>query len=177
MTRRWPRSAGIRAAYTDNRTGPDLAVLALWGYVRDMAEVASGGTCQICVMNPKFTHSVNEHALSLALIDPLLEYVKTDAFSRGDRPLTYAAVRERFDVDTTVRRIGRVLDGVERILLTRDWPEIAAAGITAYVVNGGSGQPGANWVEVWHMRPEDARRQARAYVRYLTLGPEEKDES
>lgn len=140
-----------------------------------MAVAVSGGTCQVCTMNPKFTHSANEHELALLLVDPLLEYVKTDAFSRGDRPLTYAAAISRFDVDTTVRRIGRVLDGVERILATRGWPDVAAAGITAYVVNSGSGQPGNGWVQVWNMNPEDARKQARAYIRLLTLGPETDD--
>lgn len=123
-------------------------------------------------MNPKFTHSVNEHQLSLGLVDPLLDYVKTDAFSHGDRPLTYAAAKERFNVDTSVRRLGRVLDRVERILATRGWPEVAAAGITVYVVNSGSGRPGDGWVEVWNMNPEDAREEARAYLRLLTLGPE-----
>jgi hypothetical protein len=122
-------------------------------------------------MNPKFTHSVNEHELALQLIDPLLEYVKTDAFSRGDRPLTHAAALDRFNVQTTVRRLGRVLDGVERILIARGWPDVAGAGITAYVVNAGSGQPGSGWVQVWKMNPEDAREEARAYVRLLTLGP------
>jgi hypothetical protein len=126
-------------------------------------------------MNPKFTHSVNEHDCALLLIDPLLEYVKTDAFSRGDRPLTHAAAIARFDVDTTVRRLGRVLDGVERILATRGWPAVPAAGITAYVVNSGSGQPGDGWVLLWNMKPEDARAQARAYIRLLTLGPETDD--
>lgn len=140
-----------------------------------MVVAASGGTCQICDMNPKFTHSVNEHGLSLALVAPLLEYVKTDAFSRGDRPLTYAAALERFHVDTSVRRLGRVLDGVERILAARGWPEVAAAGITAYVVNSGSGRPGDGWVEVWNMNPEDAREEARAYLRLLTLGPDSED--
>lgn len=123
-------------------------------------------------MNPKFTHSKNEPPLSLGLVDPLLDYVKTDAFSHGDRPLTYAAAKERFNVDTSVRRLGRVLDGVERILATRGWPEVAAAGITAYVVNSWSGKPGDGWVESWNMNPEDAREEARAYLRLLTLGPE-----
>jgi hypothetical protein len=131
-----------------------------------MVVAESGGTCQVCTMNPKFTHSVKEHERALLLVDPLLEYVKTDAFSRGDRPLTYAAAISRFDVDTTVRRLGRVLDGVERILATRGWPAVPAAGITAYVVNSGSGQPGDGW---------DARAQARAYIRLLTLGPETDD--
>lgn len=88
-------------------------------YVRGVVAAPSGGTCQTCQMNPKFTHSVNEHHLALALVDPLLDYVKTDAFSDGDRPLTYAVALERFDVDTSVRRLGRVLDGVERILAAR----------------------------------------------------------
>ena len=126
-------------------------------------------------MSSRFTHSVREHDLALMLVDPLLEYVKTDAFSRGDRPLTYAGALARFDVDTTVRRLGRVLDGVERILVTREWPEVAAAGITAYVVNAGSGSPGDGWVKLWNMNPLDARREARAYVRLLTLGPETDD--
>lgn len=133
------------------------------------------GTCQICVMNPKLTHTVNEHELALELIDPLLLYIKTDAFSRGDRPLTYAAALERFGVDAPVRRMGRVLDGVERILVTRDWPPVAAAGVTAYVVNAGSRKPGDGWTEIWNMPPEDARAQARAYMRLLTLGPVEDD--
>ena len=73
---------------------------------------------------------------------------------------------------TSVRRRGRVLDGVERILATRGWPEVAAAGLTASVVNSGSGKPGDGWVEVWNMNPDDAREEARAYLRLLTLGPE-----
>ena len=71
---------------------------ALRRYVREMVVPASGGTCQVCDMNPKFTHSENEHQLSLGLVDPLLDYVKTDAFSHGDRPLTCAAAKERFNV-------------------------------------------------------------------------------
>lgn len=121
-------------------------------------------------MNPKFTHSVNEHELAERLVRPLLDYVKIDAFSDGDRPLTYAGAIARFDVDTSVRRFGRVLDAVERILATSGWPDTAAAGITAYVVNSGSGKPGDGWVEVWNMNPEDAREQARAHLRRLTLG-------
>ena len=63
-----------------------------------MVVPTSGATCQVCDMNPKFTHSENEHQLSLGLVDPLLDYVKTDASSHGDRPLTYAAAKERFNV-------------------------------------------------------------------------------
>ncbi len=124
-------------------------------------------------MNPKFTHSVNEHALAEHLVAPLLAYVKVDAFSEGDRPLTYRQAIDRFDVGTSVRRLGRVLDAAERILAREGWPEVAAAGITAYVVNGGSGQPGYGWFEVWNMNAEDAREEARAYVRRLTLGDDE----
>ena len=29
-------------------------------------------------MNPKFTHSVNDHELALALMGPFLDYVKTE---------------------------------------------------------------------------------------------------
>ena len=58
------------------------------------------------------------------------------------------------------------------ILATRGWPEEAGAGITAYVVNSGSGKPGDGWVQVWYMNPEDTREAARAWVRLLTLGPE-----
>jgi len=119
-------------------------------------------------MNPKFTHSVNEHGLALELLNPFLEYVKTDAFSNGDRPMTYAQVIQRFDVPTSVRRLGRVLDAMERILASSGWPNTAGAGIAAYVVNS-TGKPGAGWVEVWQLRPEDARREARAYIRKLTL--------
>ncbi len=64
-------------------------------------------------MNPKFTHSVNEHALAEHLVAPLLAYVKVDAFSEGDRPLTYRQAIDRFDVGTSVRRLGRVLDAAD----------------------------------------------------------------
>ena len=90
-------------------------------YVRETVPPAKVVTCQGCDMNPKFTHSVNEHQLSRGIVEPLLDHVKTDAFAHGDRPITYAAAKERFNVDTSVRRLGRVLDGVERILATRVW--------------------------------------------------------
>ncbi len=134
-----------------------------------METPASGGTCGICDMNPKFTHTVNEHEVAERWMAPLLEYVKTDAFSRGDRPLTYAAAIPRFGLDTSVRRVGRVLDAVERILVTQDWPPATAAGVTAYVVNSGSKKPGNGWAETWNMDPKDARELARARVRALTL--------
>ena len=74
-----------------------------------------------------------------------------------------------------MRRLGRVLNGVERILAARGWIEVAAAGITASVVNSGSGRPGDGWVEVWNMNPKDAREDARASLRLLTLGPDGED--
>ena len=120
-------------------------------------------------MNPKYSHSVDEHRMAETWIDPLLSHVKTDAFSRGDRPVTYQGAIARFDLDTSVRRVGRVLDAVELILVSRGWPRTAAGGVTAYIVNAGSGEPGAGWMETWNMRPRDAREEARAYVRRLTL--------
>ncbi|MDO9486230.1 MAG: hypothetical protein Q7K25_09255 [Actinomycetota bacterium] len=133
-----------------------------------MDPIATGGTCQICTMNPKLTHTANEHELALQLKGPFLDYVKTDAFSGGDRPMTYAQVIKRFEIDTTVRRLGRVLDGMEQILASDGWPKTAEAGIAAYVVNA-TGQPGGDWAATWKMRPEDARRHARGYMRHLTL--------
>ncbi|MDQ5973774.1 MAG: hypothetical protein QG661_983 [Actinomycetota bacterium] len=131
------------------------------------------GTCTVCTMNPKHLHSASEHALALQLQGPLLEYVKTDAFSRGDRPLTYAATITRFDLNTSQRRVGRVLDALECILEDSGWPKQATAGVSAYVVNSSTRRPGASWVEVWDRDPDDARRAARAHMRLLTLGPEE----
>ena len=68
-----------------------------------------------------------------------------------------------------------MLDGVERILAARGWTEVAAAGITAYAVNSGSERPGDSWVEIWNMNPKDAREEARAFLRLLTLGPDGED--
>ena len=53
-------------------------------------------------------------------------------------------------------------------LAREGWPEQAGAGIAAYVVNA-TGKPGAAWEEMWKMRPEDARRYSRSYIRHLTL--------
>ncbi|MFA7324298.1 MAG: hypothetical protein WC005_08065 [Candidatus Nanopelagicales bacterium] len=133
-----------------------------------MSSSPQAGKCQICVMNPKLTHSANEHQLAEDLVGPFLEHVKTDAFTGGDRPMTYAQVISRFDVDTPVHRTARILDGMEQILGAAGWPDPARAGIAAYVVDK-SGKPGGGWLERWKQRPEDARRQARAYVRHLTL--------
>jgi hypothetical protein len=109
----------------------------------------------------------------MQLVAPLLEYVKMDASSHGDRTLTDAEARDRFTVNTSVRRLtlGRVLDGVERILATRGWPEVAAAGITAYAVHSGSAKPADGWVRARNMNLDDASDAARAYMQLLTLGP------
>ena len=52
---------------------------------------------------------------------------------------------------------------------------MAAAGITACVVSSGLGRPGDGWVEVWNMNPKEAREEARASRRLLTLGPDGED--
>jgi hypothetical protein len=127
-------------------------------------------TCTVCSMHAKYTHSAREHRVAQDWIDALLQYVKTDAFVRSDSTMTYAGAIERFDLDVTVRRAGRVLDAVERILVARGWPPEAAGGIAAYVVNSGSGKPGGGWMEVWNMNPEDARQVARDYLREEALG-------
>ena len=145
-----------------------VRTFALGVYIQWMTPPTDIRTCQICAMNPKFTHSATEHQLAEELVGPFLEYVKTDAFSGGDRPMTYAQVIKRFDIDAPVRRTARILDGMEHILGTAHWPDTARAGIAAYVLDS-SGKPGGGWSEMWKMRPEDARRQARAHVRKITL--------
>jgi len=105
------------------------------------------------------------------LREPLLEHVRTDAFSyERERVLTYQGAVDKFRIATTARKVGRVLDAVECMLVAYGWPPSAAAGITAYVVQGQSGKPGVGWYEIWNMNPEDAREEARAYLRNLVLG-------
>jgi hypothetical protein len=134
-----------------------------------MPTTTDSGTCTTCQMNPKYTHSVREHEVAASWVAPLLAYVKTDAFIRSDSPLTYAAAKNRFQLDANVRRVGRVLYAVEQILLEEGWPPDAAAGITAYVVNASTGIPGYGWLEIWETDPDRARGAARAHVRELAL--------
>ena len=120
-------------------------------------------------MNPKFTHTEKEHGVAIAWREPLLTHIKTDAFTRGDSKITYAAAIDRFHLDSTVRRVGRVLSAMEFMLVADGWPPETAAGVTAYVVNAGSGEPGDGWVDQWPMKPAVARAAARARVRELAL--------
>jgi len=106
-----------------------------------MDSSGSGGTCQICSVEGKYTHSVREHQVASQLVDPFLDFVKTDAFSNGDRRMSYAEAIARFNVDTSPRRMGRVLDAMSRILLSSGWPPVPVAGIAAYVVNASYGAP------------------------------------
>lgn len=120
-------------------------------------------------MDPKYTHSVNEHRLAEGLVEPLLAFVKDDAFTNSDTTLTYAQAIARFSVGTSNRRMGRVIDAVSRILQARGWPPAATAGIAAYVVSDGRGRPGPGWDALWNMNAEDARAEARAHVREQAL--------
>jgi hypothetical protein len=138
-----------------------------------MPATATSAMCTECAVQTQFTHSVREHELAEAWVDPLVGWVKDDAFVRADSPMTYAEAMARFRLDTTTRRVGRMLDGVEQILRARGWPAEAAAGVTAYVVNSGSRTPGEGWMAIWQMNPKDARKQARRYVRELTLGEDD----
>lgn len=118
----------------------------------------------MCDMDPRYPHSVAEHEMAEELMGPLVQYVRDDAFLRRDSPLTYRDVVMRFQLSTTVRRVGRVLDAVERILVASGWPDRAAAGVTAYVVTARDGRPSYGWNELWHMDPREARAHARAFV-------------
>ena len=51
-------------------------------------------------MNPKYTHSAREHLTADAWVDPLLNYIKSDAFTDEDRPLTYQGAIDRFSLPT-----------------------------------------------------------------------------
>lgn len=119
-------------------------------------------------MHPKLTHTSAEHAVAVTTQPQLMAHIKTDAFSGGDRPMTYAQAIKRFDMDTSSRRFGRILDIIDQRLVADGWPDPSRAGVLAYLLDS-SGKPGGTWVTQWRMRPEDARRQARAYMRYLTL--------
>ena len=99
--------------------------------------------------------------------------MKTDAFTSRDSPLTYAKAIQRFQLDSTVRRVGRILDAVEHILVEQGWPEPAAEGIAAYLVNASSGEPGDGWADIRKVKPKIARQAARDYVRELTLSVED----
>lgn len=127
------------------------------------------GPCTECDMNPKYPHSAREHRTANGWVEPLVAYIKSDAFTDEDRPLTYQGAIDRFDLRTTARRMGRVLDAVELILKSRGWPPAAVAGVAAYVVTAQTGQPGAGWFDIWHMHPHAARQIARDYIRELTL--------
>jgi len=87
--------------------------------------------------------------------------------------MSYSDAIARFTKAATVRRCGRVLDAVEGVLVTHDWPDVAAADVTAYVVTEGSGSPGAGWYEVWNMNAEDVPSEVRSSMRPPTLGPED----
>lgn len=133
-----------------------------------MTSPADTGVCPLCTMNPKLTHTAAEHQVAVELQPKFMAHIKTDAFSGGDRPMTYAQAIKRFELATSARRFGRVMDVVEQRLITDGWPDPSRAGVMAYVLDS-SGKPGGTWIAQWKMRPEDARRQARAYLRYLTL--------
>lgn len=126
-------------------------------------------TCGTCEMDPRFTHTTREHEVAQEWIPGLLAYIKTDAFTAGDRTLSYGEAIDYFHLDCQVRRAGRVLDAAERILLASGWPEPAAAGVSAYVVNGTTRAPGYGWMELWHRDPRSARDDTRAHLRELAL--------
>jgi hypothetical protein len=115
------------------------------------------------------THTVREHGIADAWIPDLVTYIKTDAFARMDRPLSHQEAATRFGLDVGVRRVPRVVDAVESILRGRGWPEPACGGVTAYVVNAGSREPGDAWAALWRMKPVEARRAARAHIREEAL--------
>jgi hypothetical protein len=129
----------------------------------------TNGPCTECAEPETLTHSTREHEVAAAWLDPLLQWVSDDTFVRTDSPMSYSEARTRFRLDTTDRRLGRVLDGVEQILRERGWPDAARAGISAYVVNASSREPSAAWMSTWQMDPKAARAQARQYVRELAL--------
>ncbi len=130
--------------------------------------------CQICDMDPRYRHTVREHEMAEALRDRLVQYVRDDAFLGKDSRLTYSDVVAKFNVPTTARKVGRVLDAVECMLVASGWPKEAAAGVSAYVVSAGGatkGQPSTGWMELWDgMSPEDARAEARSYLYQQAMG-------
>lgn len=130
---------------------------------------ASPNTCRACPSHEKYTHSLREHEVAALWLPDFLAYIKQDAFDDGDRPLTYKDAIEKFSLDVSVRRAGRVLDAVEWLLRARGWPLEACAGAAAYVVNSSTGEPGDGWKDLWKMHPRDAREAARAHIRELTL--------
>src|SRR6185312_6502992 len=111
-----------------------------------MRATATSAMCTECAVQTQFTHSVREHERAQEWVDPLVAWVKDDAFVRADSPMTCSEAMARFGFDTTARQVGRMLDGVEQILRARGWPAEAAAGVTAYVVNAGSRTPGQGWM-------------------------------
>jgi len=134
-----------------------------------MASKPQSTTCGTCEMDPRFTHTAREHGVAEAWLPELLTYIKTDAFVRTDSTLSYAEAIDYFHLDCQVRRAGRVLDAAERILLSSGWPERAAAGVSAYVVNASTRRPGSGWMELWQRDPMLAREDTRAYIRELAL--------
>jgi hypothetical protein len=112
---------------------------------------------------------VREHEIAREWIPAFLEFIKTDAFAYTDKPISYKDAIDRFGLDVSVRRAGRVLDAVEWILRGRGWPQDACGGVAAYVVNAGSGEPGDGWKALWKVHPRDAREAARSYVREQAL--------
>ena len=126
-------------------------------------------TCTRCPTHEKYTHTAREHEIANAWIPSFVDYIKTDAFADSDSPISYKDALERFSLDVSVRRVGRVLDSVEWILRSRGWPQDACGGVAAYVVNAGTGEPGDGWKALWKIHPRDAREAARAYVREQAL--------
>lgn len=104
-----------------------------------------------------------------AWLPALYDYIKQDAFSDQDRPISYKDAKEEFGLGENVRRVGRVLDAVELILSGRGLPAEARGGVAAYVVNSATGQPGGRWTDIWRVSPYVARQAARTYVRVFTL--------
>jgi hypothetical protein len=131
------------------------------------------GTCPECDVRVHFTHSIREHELAQDWVAPLIQHVKTDAVTNRDSPLTSAKALQRFQLDSPVRRVGRILDAVEHILVEQGWPKPAAEGIAAYLVNASSGEPGEGWADNRNVKPKIARQAARDYVRELTLSVED----
>ena len=77
---------------------------ALRRYVRETVPPAKVVTCQGCDMNPKFTHSVNEHQLSRGIVDPLLDNVRQLKHSIRIITAYSIGIKQSFDVVSGLTR-------------------------------------------------------------------------
>lgn len=103
-------------------------------------------------MNPKYTHSAREHRTANGWVEPLVAYIKSDAFTDEDRPLTYQGAIDRFDLRT--ERLPRHHNA--EVYLNRWAPERTPLGV-GELAPGTISAPHGNAHVAAHLAPQYAR--------------------